>query len=83
MTNQTKNKFFILHKDSLSILNKLTDEQAGQLFKAIYKYQLNNTLPQDNFISIIIEPFLNQFKRDDENYKITCEARKIAGSKGG
>jgi hypothetical protein len=83
MTNQTKNKFFILHKDSLSILNKLTDEQAGQLFKAIYKYQLNNTLPQDNFISIIIYPFLNQFSRDDIKYQITCEARKIAGSKGG
>jgi hypothetical protein len=77
MTTQTKNKFFILHKDSLSILNKLTDEQAGQLFKAIYKYQLNNTLPQDNFISIIIDPFLNQFKRDDIKYQNVIERNKI------
>jgi hypothetical protein len=83
MTTQTKNKSFILHKDSLSILNKLTDEQAGQLFKAIYKYQLNNTLPQDNFISIIIDPFLNQFSRDDIKYQNVIERNKINGSKGG
>ena len=83
MTNQTQNKSFILHKDSLSVLNKLTDEQAGKLFKSIFIYQTENVLPDDNLISIIFEPFLNQFKRDVENYKKTCEARKIAGSKGG
>ena len=83
MTTQTQNKSFILHKDSLSVLNKLTDEQAGKLFKSIFIYQTENVLPDDNLISIIFEPFLNQFKRDVENYKKTCEARKIAGSKGG
>ncbi|NBN88554.1 MAG: hypothetical protein EBV32_05665, partial [Proteobacteria bacterium] len=40
-------------------------------------------LPTNNLISIIFEPFLNQFKRDAEKYQITCEARKKAGSKGG
>ena len=83
MTNQTQSKSFILHKDSLSVLNKLSDEEAGKLFKAIFNYQSQNILPTNNLISIIFEPFLNQFKRDVENYKKTCEARKIAGSKGG
>lgn len=83
MTTQTQNKSFILHKDSLSVLNKLTDEQAGKLFKSIFIYQTENILPNDDFISIIFEPFFNQFKRDADNYKKTCEARKIAGSKGG
>ena len=83
MTNQTQSKSFILHKDSLSVLNKLTDEQAGKLFKSIFTYQVQNILPNDELVSIIFEPFLNQFKRDAENYKKTCEARKIAGSKGG
>lgn len=83
MTNQTQNKSFILHKDSLSVLNKLSDEEAGKLFKAIFNYQSQNILPTNNLISIIFEPFLNQFKRDAEKYQITCEARKKAGSKGG
>lgn len=83
MTTQTQNKSFILHKDSLSVLNKLTDEQAGKLFKSIFIYQTENILPSDDLTSIIFEPFLNQFKRDADNYKKTCEARKIAGSKGG
>lgn len=82
MTNQTQNKSFILHKDSLSVLNKLSDEEAGKLFKAIFNYQSQNILPTNNLISIIFEPFLNQFKRDAENIKSPVKLEK-AGSKGG
>ena len=40
MTHQINNrKSFIIHKDSIEILDKLTDEQAGKLFKAIKFYQ--------------------------------------------
>ena len=35
-------KSFILHKDSLDVLDDLSDEQAGQLFKAIKAF--NNLL---------------------------------------
>jgi len=83
MTNQAINKSFIIHKDSLSVLNKLTDEQAGKLFKAIFYYQINNVLPEDTLTSIIFEPFLNQFKRDDVKYQNVVERNKINGSKGG
>jgi len=77
MTNQTINKSFIIHKDSLSVLNKLTDEQAGKLFKAIFDYQINNVLPEDTLTSIIFEPFFNQFKRDEEKYQNVVERNKI------
>ena len=84
MTNQTTNhKSFILHKDSLSVLKKLTKEEAGELFLAIYNYQFNKELPKNNFIAIIFEPFLNQFKIDEENRQKVREARIYAGSKGG
>lgn len=84
MTNQpSKRKSFIIHKDSLSVLKKLNDVQAGKLFKSIAAYQEHNLLPEDNLISIIFEPFLNQFIRDEENYRNTCERRREAGSKGG
>lgn len=77
MTTRTQNKSFILHKDSLSVLNKLTDEQAGKLFKSIFAYQTQNILPNDELTSIIFEPFLNQFKRDEEKYQNVVERNKI------
>ena len=77
MTNQAQNKSFILHKDSLSILNKLSDEEAGKLFKAIFNFQTQNILPTEKMIDCIFEPFLNQFKRDEEKYQNVVERNKI------
>lgn len=79
----SERKSFIIHKDSLSVLKKLTDDQAGKLFKAISAYQEDKILPEDNLISIIFEPFLNQFQRDEENWQKVREARINAGSMGG
>lgn len=76
-------KSFILHNDSLNVLDILTDEQAGKLFKAIKNYQ--NGVPQelDFGINIAFVQFENQFKRDDEKYESVIERNKINGSKGG
>jgi len=81
MTN--KKKSFLLHIDSLDILDDLTDNQAGVLFKAIKAYQKEEDFPLDNVVKIAFSPFKNQFSRDDEKYAKTCERRAIAGSKGG
>lgn len=76
-------KSFILHNDSLNVLDILTDEQAGKLFKAIRNYQ--NGVPQelDFGINIAFVQFENQFKRDEEKYESVVERNKINGSKGG
>ncbi len=42
-----KRKSFIIHIDSLNILDELTDDQAGRLFKAIRSYQLDNEFEFD------------------------------------
>ncbi len=76
-------KSFLLHIDSLCILNDLTDEQSGQLFKAMYQYQIGEVLELPAIIKIAFSQFKNQFDRDDEKYTNTCEARKKAGSRGG
>jgi len=83
MTNSTR-KSYITHLDSLDILDKLSDEQAGKLFKAIKFYQKTKKTPDlDLMLDLVFTPFLNQFIRDDENYEKTCEARRVAGGKGG
>jgi hypothetical protein len=79
----SKKKSFLLHIDSLDILDDLTNGQAGVLFKAIKAYQHKEDFPLDSVVKIAFSPFKNQFFRDDEKYVKTCERRAIAGSKGG
>jgi hypothetical protein len=66
MRKTTTRKSFIIHKDSLDILKDLTDEQAGQLFKAINHYQNGNDFELSQILKIAFNPFKNQFVRDDE-----------------
>ena len=81
-----KRKSFILHIDSLGILNELTDEQAGQLFKLIYEYH-NPNKPKQNQITQLVNlafyPFKSQFERDNQTYNNVCERNKNNGLLGG
>ena len=79
----SKKKSFLLHIDSMAILNDLTDEQAGKLIKAIYCHQIDEVPVLDQITKMVYLPFKNQFDRDNEKYAKTCERRAIAGSKGG
>jgi len=84
MTNQNKRKSFIIHKDSLVILDEMSNEQAGIFIKSIKFYQEKGCLPELDFgLKMAITPFINQFQRDEEIYKKTCEARREAGALGG
>lgn len=76
-------KSFILHLDSLIILDEMTQEQKGILFDAIYKYQLGIEVELDFSMKMAFAPFKNQFIRDNEKYGQFIEKQKINGSKGG
>jgi hypothetical protein len=76
-------KSFILHLDSLSILDKLNFEQKGILFDAIYKYNLGIEVELDFALDLVFTQFKNQFDRDLEKYKDIVERNKNNGAKGG
>jgi len=76
-------KSFIIYKDSLSVLDELTNEQAGIIFKAIKDFQNGNNVELDFAMKMVFLPFKNQFIRDNENYKKKSEINTVNGSIGG
>jgi len=79
----TNRKSFVLHIDSLDILDDLEDEQVAKLFRAIKAFQNDEEVELDAITKMVFLPFKNQFTRDNEKYAETCKRRAEAGSKGG
>lgn len=79
----TRRKSFIIHKDSLTVLDELSNEQAGLLFKAIKAYQTDEDIELDSLTKIVFSSFKAQFVRDDEKYQKIVERNTNNGSKGG
>lgn len=76
-------KSFIIHIDSLDILSELTDEQAGQLLRAMVEYNKGEDIQLTGLMKALFVPFQNQFNRDLDNYIKQCEKNKENGAKGG
>lgn len=82
---------FILHHDTLSVIDELTDEQAGQLIKEIYAYSnfLNNPKEAkkptglNGLMNSVLHPFKMQLDRDLEKYLKVVERNSKNGKKGG
>lgn len=76
-------KSFVLHLDSLCILDEMSLEQAGTLFNAIRNYHLGLEQNLDFGLKMAFAPFKNQFMRDNEKYQAASERNKLNGYKGG
>ncbi|WOZ57865.1 hypothetical protein ZP9_00051 [Shewanella phage ZP9] len=76
-------KSFLIYIDSLDILDELSDEEAGRLFKAIKSAQKGEECELDPVTRIALSPFKSQFARDLEKYESICERNKNNGLKGG
>ncbi len=77
-------KSFILYTDLISVVEKLSDEQAGILFKIIMDY-VNDKNPaiHDLLMEVAFEPIKQQLKRDLSNWEETRYERIKAGYLGG
>jgi len=79
-------KSFILHIDSLGILDELNDEQCGQLFRLISSYHNPNKPKQTEITQVVnlaFYQFKSQFDRDLQTYNNVVERNKINGTLGG
>ena len=78
-----KKKSFLLYLDTLEILHKLTDEQAGRLLKSFLAYHSGQDFNLDPMLDLVFFSFQAQFERDGTKYNTIVERNRNNGSKGG
>ena len=77
-------KSFLLYCDVIHTVKKLTNEQAGELFKHILSYVNDENPTGESIITeIAFEPIKQQLKRDLKKYESICDRNKNNGLKGG
>ena len=76
-------KSFLIHYDSLDVLDDLTDEQCGQLLRAMKAHHLGQEIEISTIAKIAFSPFKSQFARDDAKYQKVVDRNKQNGALGG
>ena len=76
---------FVMYKDWKSAFNKMSDEQAGKMIKAVFQYQSGDTdiSFDDPSLPFFFEIIKDKFEENNLKYKETCERNKENGSQGG
>ena len=76
-------KSFILYADLIHTIEKLPNEDAGELFKHILRYVNDKNPTTENIlVDVTFEPIKQQLKRDLKAWEGSKEEKSIAGIKG-
>ena len=76
----SKKDSFVLYTDQKAVIDKLSNEQAGQLIKAIYTYVDTGQLPEelDMTLDLVITTFITTLDRDKKKYEEISRVRANA-----
>lgn len=74
---------FLLKKSQQEVFDTLSDEQAGQLIKGIFKYMRTGDSELTGMMKAIFIPIKNDIDKNEETYQKRCEINKQNGSLGG
>ena len=76
---------FILYITQKEIIEKLSNEQAGKLIKAIYEYAETDVMPtlDDEILNFVLIPIRQQLDYNNETYEKVKKTRSSAGKQGG
>lgn len=77
-------KYVKLYGDLSGIVDDLSDQEAGRLFKAVLAYALSGkSAPLPGPEKLVFKMLLAQFQRDRESYAEMVEQNRLNGKKGG
>ena len=69
-------KGFLLLNNQIEIIKTLTDEQAGQLLKAFYDYNLGKEIKLNGLMLTVFSNFKIVFDENEQKYQGKCEKNK-------
>tara|TARA_Y100000004_G_scaffold181153_1_gene226524 strand:+ start:500 stop:844 length:345 start_codon:yes stop_codon:yes gene_type:complete len=80
-----KQKAFMVFYDNKPFIDKLNNEQAGIVFKALFEYAENRIIPDNLTLEceLVFELFKMNMDKAQKNYNKVCKLRAEAGRKGG
>jgi len=65
---------FLLYRSFYEPIKSLNNTQLGELFRAIYEYQIDGSTPAPSSkINMAFQFFRNQFELDESKYQTKCE----------
>jgi hypothetical protein len=71
-----KKKSFIIYDDSLEVLNDLSNEEIGIIFREISNYRQGKDVTLSGTLLVIFNIFKNQILRDETKYIAKCLKNK-------
>lgn len=74
---------FLLRKNLKEVIDELSDEDAGKLFKGILNYANTEDSKLDGYLKVIFIPIRADIDKNEEKYEKRCELNKTNGSRGG
>ena len=80
----TKKKSFLLYLDQDYLVDMLKEEEAGRLFRDLFRYGKDHTVPDygDNrALSMAFQTFKTTMDRDAEKYEAMCEKNRTNARK--
>lgn len=84
MKKGREQKSFVLYTDYAKHVDLLSDQEAGQLMKSLFRFVEDQTEPRfTGALNMCFSFISDQIKRDKEKYNDVCQKRAEAGRKGG
>lgn len=74
---------FLLNKSHQKIINELSDNDAGKLFKGIFNYVNSHESGLDGLLNAVFIPIKEFIDSNEEKYQRICERNRKNGLEGG
>lgn len=81
MTN--KRQAFLIMMSQEEIIEDLTDEELGKIFRSIFKYERTKEVPKfnDRYLNSVFKSFKTQIDFSEENYNRICQKNRENANK--